>query len=62
MRSPEEIDVWTTYATACFLCKDYENTFGSVESIIKFEKEAKKPMRPVQYFEVIVLGIKALEA
>lgn len=63
MKDPSSKEVWTAYATACFIAKDYLTTVSTCESIIKFDDaDDKKPMSPVQKMEILMLRVKAHEA
>jgi len=62
MKNSDQIESWTSYAISCYLAGDIDSCLSSMESIFRFEAEAKKSMRPKEKLELLVLNFKALEA
>ena len=42
VRDPSSKEVWTAYATGCYLAKEYESCQSSCETILRFEEEDLK--------------------
>ena len=62
LKNAGDLETWTTYATSCYLAGDFDNCLSAMESIFRFEAEAKKPLKPNQKLELLILNFKALEA
>ena len=61
LKNPGDFEHWVSYACGCYMAGDFENCIQSCESILRFDTGMKKPMRPAQKMEVILLRVKALE-
>jgi len=61
LKNPGDFDNWVSYACGCYMAGDFDNCIQSCESILKFDSGMKKPMRPNQKMEVIILRVKSLE-
>ena len=61
LKNPGDFEHWVSYACGCYMAGDFENCIQSCESVLRFDAGMKKPMRPAQKMEVILLRVKALE-
>jgi tetratricopeptide (TPR) repeat protein len=61
LKNPGDFEHWVSYACGCYMAGDFENCIQSCESVLRFDTGMKKPMRPAQKMEVILLRVKALE-
>ncbi len=62
LQNSGQMESWSSYALSCFLNGDLDNCISSIESIMRFEAEAKTPLRPNQALEIFALHFRALEA
>jgi hypothetical protein len=56
------MESWVAYAISCYVSGEYDNCISAIETVKRFDSQAKKPMRPVEKLEICVLNFKALEA
>jgi len=64
MSKPSLMQNWVTLAAACFANRNYTGCMQSVESILSFadQAEGKSKMKRHEKSEIILIGLRALEA
>ena len=55
---------WVTLSAACYMNRNYQGVIQAVESMLKFNEEpgSKSRMQAHEANEVVLIGVRALEA